>query len=434
MLLLLFVLSIVLFGADADTVITASSDGISTQWEDDYDYTATSDSTVNTWYDTTSGASYSLWREDTLTDSGTYSSTPVIGWYTADDSIQGLGRSFQCDRHALLEVQVDLYFCDDSSGESYWRVTGTGFGLGFSYSSSNDVYDNWTPSNYPEPSGDADGFWISARTNLGTGPSNGRTCSQGLYRIRYHERLEVAPSQGYIMAFKPWEAAGSRPLALGNMKASCTFRATPPPTRPPTDATSSPTTKPTIQPTKNPSPNPTSNPTLKPTKFPTVPRPSAAPTTLDPTRSPTSAPTDMPTGDPTWRPTDEPSLSPTEPTHAPVTPAPTEQKSAGDLFAAAFGGESDCTDGWIACNIEVFIILVFIVILCCIYPIIGCVWYKRRQNNRPLPEHLRGNNVEMGGAAKQHATADRWKSAWELEEEKKTMAQKGEHAVNDNDW
>ncbi len=68
----------------------------------------------------------------------------------------------------------------------------------------------------------------------------------------------------------------------------------------------------------------------------------------------------------------------------------------------------------------------------------GGVWYKRRQDNRPLPPYLmnQDNNdgdVEMGGTTgvQTHATANKWKSAWELKQKTKAQAQGGNQYINE---
>ena len=71
---------------------------------------------------------------------------------------------------------------------------------------------------------------------------------------------------------------------------------------------------------------------------------------------------------------------------------------------------------------EVFILVVLLGVGFVFYWILGGVWYKRRQNNRPVPAHMMsggGDAVEMGGATTgaTHATSSKWKSAWEMEQE-----------------
>ena len=86
--------------------------------------------------------------------------------------------------------------------------------------------------------------------------------------------------------------------------------------------------------------------------------------------------------------------------------------------------------------IAVFITLIIFGVLCCGWWICGCVWYLWRQKNRPVPAHMlvgtKGQtvgqtSVEMNNTtgAATHATADRWKSAWELEQEQKAAQASG---------
>lgn len=67
-----------------------------------------------------------------------------------------------------------------------------------------------------------------------------------------------------------------------------------------------------------------------------------------------------------------------------------------------------------------------------VYWIVGVFWFKHRQGNRPTgydngPSYV-ADNVEMGGA---HATANKWKSQWEMEQERKASGAP-ENAVNED--
>jgi len=67
--------------------------------------------------------------------------------------------------------------------------------------------------------------------------------------------------------------------------------------------------------------------------------------------------------------------------------------------------------------------LIVIVILIIVYWIVGAVWYKRRQNNRPLPPQRGVEMAEDGATGDTHATSNKWKSAWEVEQEQARMAE-----------
>merc|ERR1712003_153241 len=101
-----------------------------------------------------------------------------------------------------------------------------------------------------------------------------------------------------------------------------------------------------------------------------------------------------------------------------IPTAPTTVPSVNGLFQT-LDGTGACDADFMTCNMQFVIVAVVLVVGCCLYWVLGSVWYKRRQNNRPLPPHLMINKeTEMQGT-KQHATANKWKSDWELEQEAK---------------
>merc|ERR1711920_979401 len=137
-------------------------------------------------------------------------------------------------------------------------------------------------------------------------------------------------------------------------------------------------------------------------------------------------PTQMPTVDPTVNPTEKPSPGPVQK----VPSAPTTDVSSPNSLAATLNGSGTCEGDFMTCDFQFVIVVIALVVLCCLYWILGSVWYKRRQDNRPLPPHLMINNkeTEMQGTG-QHATANKWKSDWELEQEAKNAGASGGDAV-----
>merc|ERR1712003_586283 len=108
-----------------------------------------------------------------------------------------------------------------------------------------------------------------------------------------------------------------------------------------------------------------------------------------------------------------------------IPTAPTTVPSVNGLFQT-LDGTGACDADFMTCNLQFVIVAVVLVVGCCLYWVLGTVWYKRRQNNRPLPPHLmiNKNETEMQGTT-QHATANKWKSDWELEQEAKAAAAAG---------
>merc|ERR1712228_1021081 len=200
-------------------------------------------------------------------------------------------------------------------------------------------------------------------------------------------------------------------VGFNNLQITCTKIETNPPTLAPTDDTPNPTPLPTRA--------PTSVPTEMPTKSPTTYAPTVNPTTAIPTLSPSKNPSVSPTRFPTFDPTENPTVKPSPgPVRSNLVPSiPTTVPSVNNL-AQTLGGNSVCDGDFMTCNMQFIIVTIVLVIVCCLYWILGSVWYKRRQNNRPLPPHLMINkgDTEMQGTG-QHATANKWKSAWELEQE-----------------
>merc|ERR1712003_346362 len=208
-------------------------------------------------------------------------------------------------------------------------------------------------------------------------------------------------------------------VGFNNLQITCTTIVTDAPTPSPTGATDTPTKAPSGNPTKGPTNFPTKSPVLVPTRNPITNSPTQTPITVSPTPMPTKVPTVAPSDYPTEKPSPNP-------VSTPVVPGiPTTVPSVNSL-AQTLDGTGACDGDFMTCNLQFLIVIIVAAIVCVLYWILGSVWYKRRQNNRPLPPHLmidKNKETEMGTA--QHATANKWKSDWELEQEAKRVQAAG---------
>jgi len=401
-----------------------------TPFTDDFSYQYTDDFTVDAWYfpeefDPPTGTGCDDLGGEITTCSGWSCGTEdqIWGWwrFCSDDPSRSMARIFECDTRAEVTIRATFYGCIENSGDTYYYMRVT---RGSSTGADGDSFDALDSSD------DIIQYSTSSWTSISGTPDVG-SCNNNFRKYEVVRTLDVTAGQTIGVTFNT-DLSGSNTngnwAGFNEFSLTCSKVATVEPTKSPTAPTDAPSPNPSRSPTPDPSESPTRTPTGVPTDSPVQPEPTAQPTTPQPTAPPTLEPS----VDPTLAPTKEPSFAPIpSPTRSPVprpTKSPTEDVG---LFEAAFGGGNGCKDGWIQCNMEVFVILLLLGVGFVFYWILGAVWYKRRQNNRPVPAHMRGASphVEMGGGATggaTHATSSKWKSQWEIEQEQQAAQNAGQ--------
>jgi len=407
-----------------DDEVAANGGNPGDWWYDDFVYVADGgyvppSTNANAWYngyDPDSALDETVTCSICTADPQQSPTKKIWGWYESvagQTSSYRIQRDFQCNSVSTVTYRITMYWCTQQTDAEFY------------------INDKFAPGGllYTYLSG--------AGTQIGTGAdmradASTVEASDPCRELTITNSMIVEP--GDIFSLGIGSQTQNDATGWNRFRIRCVQEITGSPSTSPTSTTEAPTVPPTPSPTPAPTDDPTPAPTDDPTESPITAQPTESPITRSPSNNPTVDPTIEPTQQPTYDPTENPTPRPTEDgTPAPTT-APTEAESIADLFSKAFGGGGDCTDGWIACNTVVFIILSVSGVSFLVYWIFGCVWYVYRQKNRPVPAHmLVGANggtavgqtsVEMNttGAA-QHATSDRWKSAWEIEQEQKRAAE-----------
>eukprot|EP01084_Bolivina_argentea_P213050 361984_1 len=370
-------------------------------WVDDFVYSRDDRSDGVNWYDGSWDAS-----DGDLDDSDTFDGVDIHGWYAKTSTENGdkIERRFQCPYYSDVVISFSVYFC---------------------YKAGNTPFVYYFRNRIIETEGNAVTFeYNNDNTHGGTDwatKANG-PCGRSAKKATITDEFKLKSNDKFIISVnKELKGNTGEQYSAFAVSITCTQIVTDLPTTSPTSTTATPSTPPTKYPTKFPSQDPSESPSKYPTESPVTARPSESPITNAPTKSPSKYPTVSPSDTPSKKPTEGPTQKPTPGPTARPSMSPTSERDAGRMFSDAFGGTTnpDCQEGmsWVECNLVVFIILLCVVIGCCCYWLLGGVWAKKRQDNRPDPSQLVKADSGMEMEKQAHATANKWKSAWEMEQE-----------------
>merc|ERR1719464_706117 len=425
------------------STLTTLTSGISTissdqPFIDDFSYTDISFTSEDQWYNPGSGHLSNLTGPDDLGSVQTPCDPSwcgdeglLWGWWTRwgessveEDPARQMQREFRCSSKAIASFSLSVFACITNAGSKT------------SFYAQRWIHSGESTHNLLEYKASQ---WALVSEESVLGCTNGirKHSLSDTFAVNAGQIVSVTISQTLEGAL--W-GSKSNAIAFNNFSFSCETIATAAPTptlQPtltPTMSTDEPSATPTMEPTLEPTLQPSTEPSGTPTMEPTTATPTQTPTTKTPTQTPTRTPiTDEPTTNPTFAPTLRPSEGPTRN----PTQRPTESVN---MFVAAFGGGEAQCEGvgvggvlrWIECHWKVFCVLCGALLLCLVWCCLGSVWYRRRQSMRKIRKDGRmavssmdvemAENHKAGRAhAVHHATADKWKSQWEREQEAKWL-------------
>eukprot|EP01083_Nonionella_stella_P069778 186218_1 len=259
-------------------------------WYDDYNYTESTDASIDSWVNigniSQGYPSYGYTSEcRPLTmcqyNDGIANISQLWGWYAINNPQPGMKHGFMCDRYSIVDYSLDIYFCIEG------KTQGDAFYL--DRDNTNHAIINWDDSGFSNAT--------SSQNQPGT------HCNPRVIRkFTFTDSFQVDPHDLFVIAIRQQTANGdNNVVGFNNFHIGCTTEPTPSPSAAPTDVTLSPT-------------------------FTTDP-PTSTPT--DATDTPTSTPTDV-TYTPTFTPTDATSTPTDPPIPNPTTP-PASDLSTSDV-------------------------------------------------------------------------------------------------------
>eukprot|EP01083_Nonionella_stella_P126566 383151_1 len=234
-------------------------------WYDDYNYTESTDASIDSWVNigniSQGYPSYGYTSEcRPLTmcqyNDGIANISQLWGWYAINNPQPGMKHGFMCDRYSIVDYSLDIYFCIEG------KTQGDAFYL--DRDNTNHAIINWDDSGFSNAT--------SSQNQPGTHCNPRR-----IRKFTFTDSFQVEPHDLFVIAIRQKTANGdNNVVGFNNFHIQCVFPPTSPPTAAPTDVTSSPTYVPTVSPTRAPTSNPTEIPTYHPTSAPT--RSTASPT------------------------------------------------------------------------------------------------------------------------------------------------------------